>query len=234
MLLFRAFLLIGYEEDSMSIVQGTGTATLEIQGYEPSMRQEVGNLLGIGFIENPIQVAAMGNQPLAAHQTFYKDMLGLLGGTAIVAIQDDRIIGFSHWARSPCCLPSGKQKMQMMIGMIRNVGFRTTFRALGWLGAWDKQHPKDLHWHLGPIVVAKEARGMGVGSLMMERYCQAMDAVSEAGYLETDKPENVAFYEKFGFRTISEAPVLGVTNYFMWRDALVGPPAGPIPAGGDS
>jgi hypothetical protein len=36
-------------------------------------------------------------------------------------------------------------------------------------------------------------------------------------YLETDRPENVRLYEKFGFVTTSEALVLGTPNWFMQR-----------------
>jgi hypothetical protein len=44
-----------------------------------------------------------------------------------------------------------------------------------------------------------------------------MDAAGAASYLETDKPENVAIYEHFGFRTVAEDQVLGITNWFMMR-----------------
>jgi hypothetical protein len=51
----------------------------------------------------------------------------------------------------------------------------------------------------------------------MERYCEELDQAAAAGYLETDRPENVDFYKRFGFRVVETAPVLGVDNYFMWR-----------------
>jgi len=53
----------------------------------------------------------------------------------------------------------------------------------------------------------------------MERYCEEVDRTGEGGYLETDRPENVNFYRRFGFETLEEALVLGVRNYFMWRKA---------------
>ncbi len=44
-----------------------------------------------------------------------------------------------------------------------------------------------------------------------------MDAAQVAAYLETDKPENVRFDERFGFRVVGHADVLGVPNWFMLR-----------------
>jgi hypothetical protein len=35
------------------------------------------------------------------------------------------------------------------------------------------------------------------------------------GYLETDRPENVGFYRKFGFDVTGTASIEGVLTYFM-------------------
>lgn len=62
-------------------------------------------------------------------------------------------------------------------------------------------------------------QGAGVGSKLMRVFAARMDAAGDAAYLETDKPENVRFYEKFGFQVTGEEEVLGVTNWFMLRRA---------------
>jgi hypothetical protein len=46
-----------------------------------------------------------------------------------------------------------------------------------------------------------------------------MDAAGEDAYLETDKPINVRFYERFGFEVVGEQEVFGVTNWFILRRA---------------
>ena len=53
----------------------------------------------------------------------------------------------------------------------------------------------------------------------MARYCEELDRTRTAGYLETDRPENVRFYRLFGFENGDEIAVLGVPNYLMWRKA---------------
>ena len=60
---------------------------------------------------------------------------------------------------------------------------------------------------------------MSVGSLLMRVFCARMDAAREDAYLETDKPENVLFYERFGFEVVGKGEVLGVTSRFMLRRA---------------
>jgi len=46
-----------------------------------------------------------------------------------------------------------------------------------------------------------------------------MDQEHMLSYLETDKFENVGFYQKFGFAVLAEAKVLGVPHWFMSRSA---------------
>jgi len=57
---------------------------------------------------------------------------------------------------------------------------------------------------------------------MLTRFCAAMDEKRELAYLETDKSENVHFYQRFGFSVIAEGKVLGVTNWFMLRSSTAG------------
>jgi hypothetical protein len=51
----------------------------------------------------------------------------------------------------------------------------------------------------------------------MREYCRRLDLAPEVSYLETDKPENVRFYERHGYVVIDEADVIGVPNWFMIR-----------------
>ena len=88
------------------------------------------------------------------------------------------------------------------------------------MGTWAKHDPEEPHWHLGPVAVDAHLQGMGVGSRLMQAFCAKMDAEHEDAYLETDKPENVRFYERFGFEVVSEQDVLGTPNWFMLRRPL--------------
>jgi hypothetical protein len=59
---------------------------------------------------------------------------------------------------------------------------------------------------------------VAVGSLIVQEHCRRLDRAREVGYLETDKRQNVHFYERFGFEVIAEEPVIGVPNWFMRRE----------------
>jgi hypothetical protein len=51
----------------------------------------------------------------------------------------------------------------------------------------------------------------------MNRYIGYLRQEQLPGYLETDKPENVRFYEKFGFTVQREEELIGVPTWYMWR-----------------
>jgi hypothetical protein len=52
---------------------------------------------------------------------------------------------------------------------------------------------------------------------MLSAFCAYMDDCRMRSYLETDKAENVRFYERFRFIVIAEAEVLRMPNWFMSR-----------------
>ncbi len=62
-----------------------------------------------------------------------------------------------------------------------------------------------------------ERQGQGLGRQLLTYFCEHVDRLGMAAYLETDKPENVRLYQRFNFEVTSEALVLGVPNWFMWR-----------------
>ena len=53
--------------------------------------------------------------------------------------------------------------------------------------------------------------------MLMERFCKEVDACKAEAYLETDVDKNVHFYEKFGFKVVSESEIFNVKNRYMLR-----------------
>ena len=51
----------------------------------------------------------------------------------------------------------------------------------------------------------------------MGYYCNHVDRLGMAAYHEADKPENVKFYERFGFKVIGEELIMNFPNWYMWR-----------------
>lgn len=191
----------------------------QIVPYEQRMLLETSNMLALAFATNPLHEIAFDRQVVEKNKAFFQTALTRLKGTKLVAIHEDQILGFIHWVPSKDCQFSLLEKMLMTPSMINRLGFESSIRTSLWLSAWSKHDPKKAHIHLGPIGVHPQAQGSGIGRLLMNCYCGKLDMTGQEGYLETDREENVQFYRQFGFKLVQELPVLGIRNYFMWRQA---------------
>ena len=98
-------------------------------------------------------------------------------------------------------------------------GPRSAIRTVRWLAIGSGATRDRAHAHFGPFGVEPELQGHGIGSLVLREYTRRLDAAGEHSYLETEKPENVALYSRFGFEVVDETELLGVPNWFMWREA---------------
>ena len=180
---------------------------------------KLAEVLGRAFATNPVQLAVYGDKPRIAHrvQITFEATLKYGPGKCFVSELDGQIAGGMRIIRWPDCQ---RMSLKVMPSVLRTVGgLGPLVRGMKHIGAWNKHDPKRLHWHLGPIGVAPEVQHKGIGSHLMRFYCDLLDEDAIDGYLETDRPENVPFYERFGFRVVEEDIVVGIRNWFMLRPA---------------
>jgi GNAT superfamily N-acetyltransferase len=150
-------------------------------------------------------------------------------GVLLGAFQGDTLVGIAGMVPPGKCQPSMKEKVTLLPRIFPAVGGGAFARVGRWMGTWAQHDLAEPHWHLGPVAVDAPVQGQGVGSLLMGECCARLDRAGAVGYLETDKPTNVTFYEKFGFETTGSAPVLNTPNWFMRRAAYAENPKPQIP-----
>ena len=82
-----------------------------------------------------------------------------------------------------------------------------------------REHPEEPHWYLGVIGSDPSVRGKGFGQALMRSRLDRVDAEHAPAYLESTKPENVPYYQRFGFEVTGEIvlPDEGPTMWPMWR-----------------
>ena len=179
-------------------------------------------VLGRGFRDNPGTIAVFGDDPLRrmrGMERVFRSHTALMKHPPLAARRGDWIVGVCGMAPPGTCHLPLLRQLRFMPALLRG-GPVATVRVIRIMSAWEKQDPTDRHWHLGPVAVEPGLQGMSIGSQMLERFCARMDDEGEMAHLETDKPENVRFYERFGFATVDEVEVLGVPNWFMRREPV--------------
>jgi GNAT superfamily N-acetyltransferase len=196
-----------------------GLGEIVIRDLRSDEIPEAIGILARGMRDNPLHVAAYGDDPerrLRCHRRLMRSLFHVSPGEQICAIEDGKPVGVTRVAPVGECQPTAMERLRLLPGFV-SLGPRTAARTGRWISSWAKRDPEDPHVHLGPFAVDAHLQGRGIGTLIMQEHCRRLDAAGEVGYLETDKPENVRFYERFGYVVVEEEPVLGVPNWFMRR-----------------
>ena len=188
---------------------------------------EAARLLGRGMRDNPANIRAFGIRDTErrswALARFFRPVLhglyqrGLIWG----AFRDGTLVGVCGMARPGLCQPSALEKLRVLPSVVFGNPVGTPLRVLRWVSEWARRDPAEPHWHLGPVAVDSHLQGQGIGSAMLVDFCARMDDERALSYLETDKSENVRFYQRFGFTVIAEAEILGIPNWFMSRSPRI-------------
>jgi len=170
------------------------------------------------FSTDPLTIAVFRERPDKERhmEATFRRLLEHMPGQVFIAKKDELVVGMLRMIEWPHCQKSFNQTLiSLPIMLIRLRGM--AIRRLKAQYSWSKHHPREPHWHLGPVAVVPEMQGQGIGSQLLEHFCRYMDQAGEVAFLETDKLENVRLYERFGFSVTDEALLIGVRNWFMWR-----------------
>jgi len=192
---------------------------IEIGELRRDERAAAGALLGRAYRDNPFMVAFIGDNAddrLTAMELIHGTRVSALAPPAIVARRNGDLVGVCG-ADAPGEPPLPPESMQQMMLKLSGLGSHILPNMQVVLTEFGSRAPAERHWHLGPVGVQADAQGSGIGSLMMTEFCARMDVEGDLAFLETDLPQNVRLYEKFGFETIDESTVLGAAAWFMTR-----------------
>ncbi len=197
-------------------------STVEVRDLRRSEIDAAVALLARGMRDNPLHVAAYGVDPERRRRSIERtfSMLFRVFGDQqpICALDGGTLVAVTGVAPTGTCQPTAIQiqRLRSLPNLIA-IGPSAAARVGKWLAAWGERDPDQSHSHLGPFAVDTHLQGRGIGSKIMNECCLRLDARGDTGYLETDKWQNVHFYERHGYAVIAQADVIGVPNWFMIR-----------------
>lgn len=189
-------------------------------------------VLARGMRDNPNHSAAFGDDPqrrLRSLRRMFSALFGVMRTQERICAVDGenaggvsvghhgRIVGVAAMAAPGTCRPTVVQKARVA-ARLATVGAGPLARVITWQNVWREHDPDQPHSHFGPLAVDAQLQGRGIGSALMREYVRRLDTAGHIGYLETDKPDNVAFYERHGFTVTGRATVLDTPNWFMRRE----------------
>jgi GNAT superfamily N-acetyltransferase len=197
-------------------------ARIEVGDTRPDEIETAIEVVSRAMCDSPMAIAVVGPDLDRSYRVVHRFFTRLYQLAShqrpLVARLDGRVIASTNDLVERACRMSNSKKVRLVPDLIRS-GPRTAVRSVRWLDNWERRDPRRPHAHFGPFGVEPEFQGQGVGSLVLREYTRRLDEAGEGSYLETEKPQNVALYSRFGYEVIQEDEVLGVPNWFMWREA---------------
>ena len=143
----------------------------------------------------------------------------LASSSSEVAVSADGVGAAALWDPPGRWQQTSREQVAMLPGVLR--AFRGRLGAARALAEQMKAvHPEEPHWYLAIIGSDPSVRGGGFGGALMRSRLQRCDAEGAPAYLESSNPDNVPYYNRFGFEVTGQivAPD-GPTLWPMWRPA---------------
>jgi GNAT superfamily N-acetyltransferase len=192
-----------------------------IRSILPSEVDVAKRLLARAFYDNPGMVWGLPDANRRLVQLEWMMELMVIAGQNYgrVEVLGEPLAAVSVW------YPPEKSSLSMF-EMLR-VGLWRGPRALGWrdfstvlrgIVQLEQQHAKAQlapHHYLHVLGVEPSRQRQGLGSRLLGAALAATGGTGRGWYLETDKPEDVAFYEKHGFSGLHEF-ALGGNGATIW------------------
>ena len=198
-------------------------ASIAVRKAEKAQISEVAHTLGRAFFEDPVTtwiVPDAGRRAKALPVMFAAiARRQFLGDAGVQIAVDNAEIGAAALWSSPGHWRTGRlTELRMLPALIRAFGSDgARGKRVGEL--MKKHHPDEPHWYLAMIGSDPTFRGQGFAhALLTERLAQ-VDAEHAPAYLESSNPDNVPYYQRFGFEVTGElvVPDGGPTLWAMWR-----------------
>jgi GNAT superfamily N-acetyltransferase len=193
---------------------------VEIRTLRRADARAAAALLATAMAETPTSIAVHGGRRAQRHRELepvFATMLRGLGSATLVGYAGNQLVAIVGLA------PPGHREvppLRFVPALVRGrAPLSHVWRFYRWRRAWRSRELAAPHWHVGPVAVARDRQGHGIGSRIMAAACAEADRAGGVMYLETDSRRNVTFYERHGFVVVDVATVLGSPNWFMRRPA---------------
>ncbi len=148
------------------------------------------------FEDDPVERWLYPDQ--AQYQRHFPAFIAAFGGAAfrhqtVWRLGDFDAVAF--WF-GPGTEPDGEAVVQVLVETTADDLHADSFATLEQMA---EGHPPEPHWYLPWFGVDRELQGHGLGTHLMRRCLEVVDASGLPAYLETPNPRTVPFYERAGF-----------------------------------
>jgi len=136
----------------------------------------------------------------------YVSVLGDAGHVLGARRADGRLVGVAAWVkpgRYPLPIPA---QLREAGGAFWALASRPRALVDGskYLLGIEKVHPRENLWYLQLLVVDPSVQRIGIGGMLQRPELARADEEGLACYLETQNPDNLPYYRRFGYEVVKE------------------------------
>jgi len=187
-------------------------------------RESAVQVLARAFRDNPLNVAVIGSDDpdrrLRANVHGLRSLLPVAHAHGRVrTLRAGGELAAVLIAVAPGAHPLPLAPLAARLRCLFGQGLRVARRWAEVFEALAPLHPPEPHWYLGTLGVEPRQQGRGIGRALLADWLAEVDREPSCAYLETDRPENVAFYERSGFVALGETRIFSVRVWRMHRPA---------------
>ena len=199
-------------------------AMIRVENPGPRDRRALLEVLALAFRDNPMNCAIHGKRParrVRANRAGLRALvLDLHPWTRTRVIRNEgRIVG-GFIAVPPGGFPLPGASLARQLGCFFGQGARAMDQWGFVTESLRRDHPQGPHWYLAAFGVAPADQGRGYGSRLLTALHELVAAEPRPIYLESDRPESVAFYRARGFDILGDLRLLDMTCWRLGCDAL--------------
>ena len=182
---------------------------------------EAARVLARAFVDNPGVIAVLDRHSHEARrQAFEHICVGFLAaarryGTVVAAMEHDRLAGVILFY-PPGAYPLPAIGQMLMAKPVALTGPRASWKFLCLDVHLRRVHPRTRHYFGFMLGIDPRDQGKGYGGKLLRRMTDLADSAGIDCYLETDKPESVLLYERFGYRVNREDTIRPLNNLRVW------------------
>jgi GNAT superfamily N-acetyltransferase len=198
---------------------------MELRLLDPEFDEHAARLMSDAFLDDPAYVAIGPRDSgkrwmflLRLHRQAVR-MARRFGGPLHAAMDGDRLAGVSVVFDEGTYPPPPVRSFSYLIPVLAS-GLGPAMRGLPVSALMARHHVRQPHVYLEVLCAHPLLQRRGAGRALLSRIAGDADTRGLPTYLETTKPENVAYYQGFGFEVQDEVPLRGDARmWFMLRPA---------------
>lgn len=207
---------------------------MRVRTLRPNELHQAATVLAAAFAQEPIvlrMVPAEARNRLDRITSYFRWSLRTSGYDNVDVVLGDShntILGVAIW-EPPTHKPHTLSAARELPSVWRSIG-RTGFKELAaYESAVAPYSSNEPHWYLVDIGSSPEARGQGVGRVLLEHRLRSIDAAAQTTALTATTPGSRNLYERHGFKVMHEVRI-GPKSTLSLMSRAPGTSAGTQPA----